>query len=414
MVRGKDRDRGDQAQSQAGGAGGEAAAGPGRSSVRAVTLGDREVVFLDQTKLPGAIAFYRAGSVEDVAQAIETMVVRGAPAIGIAAAYGLALHTQLAAAAQGPAAAGRAAAERGPAPAGRPAAPAVRGEPVSPGEFLSGFEAAAARLARTRPTAVNLFWAIDRMTRAAREAVAEAAASPGWLSLVRDRLRAKALAMAAEDERANRQLGRHGQALLPGKCRVLTHCNAGALATGGYGTALGIIRAAVEAGKDVSVFVDETRPLWQGARLTAWEMVQEGIPATLITDNMAGWFMSLGRVDAVIVGADRIAANGDVANKIGTYSLAVLAGAHGVPFYVAAPRSTIDLGTNSGRVIVIEERSPDEVARPYGLEVAPPGIKVANPAFDVTPARLVTAIITEAGVAKRPYESSLARMLEAW
>lgn len=382
------RDR-DEAQNQPRDAGGKAATGPGRSSVRAVSLGLGEVVFLDQTKLPGAIEFYRAGSVEDVARAIETMVVRGAPAIGIAAAYGLALHAELAAA--------------------RP------GGPADPAALLAGFEAATARLAHTRPTAVNLFWAIDRMTRAARKAVAEAATLSGQarLAFVRDRLRTEALDIAAEDERANRQLGRHGQALLPGKCRVLTHCNAGALATGGYGTALGIIRAAVEAGKDISVFVDETRPLWQGARLTAWELLQEGIPATLITDSTAGWFMSLGRVDAVIVGADRIAANGDVANKIGTYSLAVLAGANGVPFYVAAPRSTIDLKTNSGRAIVIEERSPDEVVRPYGLEVAPPGIKVANPAFDVTPARLVTAIVTEAGVAKRPYERSLVRLLEA-
>ncbi len=372
---------------------------PGRTAVRAVTLGDREVVFLDQTKLPGAIAFLRAASVEEVARAIETMVIRGAPAIGIGAAYGLALYADLAASPVG-----------GTPTSQSDAASVARS--LEPAAWLEGFRAAAARLARTRPTAVNLFWAIDRMTRAAEAAVAEAAPLPGWPAAVRDRLRAQALEIAAEDERANRRLGRHGQELLPGKCRVLTHCNAGALATGGYGTALGIIRAAVEAGKDISVFVDETRPLWQGARLTAWEMLQEGIPATLITDNMAGWFMSQGQVDAVIVGADRIAANGDVANKIGTYSLAVLAGAHGIPFYSAAPRSTIDLGTKTGRDIVIEERPADEVTRPYGLEVAPPGIKVANPAFDVTPSRLITAIVTEDGVARPPYEASLASLLE--
>ncbi len=370
----------------------------GRSSVRAVRLGEGEVVFLDQTKLPGKVEFLRAATVEDVARAIETMVVRGAPAIGIAAAYGLALHADLEAA--------RVAAGRSPASDG--AAASGRGMATSPGAFLEGFEAAASRLARTRPTAVNLFWAIERMTRVARQAVAEAGSLPGWLAAVRDRLRAEALAIATEDERANRQLGRYGQELLPGKCRILTHCNAGALATGGYGTALGVIRAAVEAGKDVSVLVDETRPLWQGARLTAWEMLQEGIPATLITDNMAGWFMSRGEVDAVIVGADRIAANGDTANKIGTYSLAVLAAAHKVPFYVAAPRSTIDLETKTGHDIVIEERSADEVRCPYGLEVAPSGIPVANPAFDVTPARLIAAIVTEAGVARPPYEESLA------
>ncbi len=387
---------------------------PASEPIRAVTLGQGEVVFIDQTKLPGKIEFLRAASVEAVARAIETMVVRGAPAIGISAAFGLALYADL----------------------------AVReaSAPLAPEAFLADFEAAAARLARTRPTAVNLFWAINRMTGVARESlhhvdqaggqapsanragpqtpdvIGGAPAGPlvpGWLAAVRDRLRAEAAEIAAEDERANRRMGRYGQELLPGKCSILTHCNAGALATGGYGTALGVIRAAVEAGKDISVFVDETRPLWQGARLTAWEMVQEGIPATLITDNMAGWFMSQGLVDAAIVGADRIAANGDVANKIGTYSVAVLAGAHGIPFYVAAPRSTIDLEAKSGRDIVIEERAADEIRRPYGLELAPPGIKVANPAFDVTPARLITAIITEAGVARPPYEDSLATQLQA-
>ena len=352
-----------------------------RGTVRAVRLEPGAVVFLDQTKLPTAVEFLRAGSVEEVARAIETMVVRGAPAIGIAAAYGLALAAELSRA-------------------------------QTPEAFLAEFEAAAQRLGRTRPTAVNLFWAIDRMTRVAREAVVETGRGEGWLERVKAQVTAEAREIAASDERANREIGRHGQALLPERCRVLTHCNAGALATGGYGTALGIVRAAVEAGKEISVLVDETRPLWQGARLTAWEMLQEGIPATLITDNMAGWFMSRGEVDAVIVGADRIAANGDTANKIGTYSLAVLAAAHGVPFYVAAPRSTVDPGTKCGDDIVIEERSADEVRRPYGLEVAPPGVRVANPAFDVTPARLIRAMVTEAGVAWPPYEVSLAGLLD--
>jgi methylthioribose-1-phosphate isomerase len=378
------------------------AGNPERTAVRAVTLGAGEVVFLDQTKLPGKVEFLRANSVEAVARAIETMVVRGAPAIGISAAFGLALYADLA------------------------VADSSRGGPQpTPETFLEGFQAASTRLAKTRPTAVNLFWALACMSRTARDALAASVRSsgpgaastgslaPGWLTAVRDRLRAEAVEIAAEDERANRRMGQYGQELLPGKCRILTHCNAGALATGGYGTALGVIRAAVEAGKDISVFVDETRPLWQGARLTAWEMVQERIPATLITDNMAGWFMSQGLIDVVIVGADRIAANGDVANKIGTYSVAVLAGAHGIPFYVAAPRSTIDLKTESGRDIVIEQRAADEVRRPYGLELAPMGIEVANPAFDVTPARLIAAIITEAGVARPPYGTSLAAQMAA-
>jgi methylthioribose-1-phosphate isomerase len=358
----------------------------GRGRVRPLELREAEVVLLDQTRLPTRVEYVRALSVEEVARAIETMVVRGAPAIGIAAAYGLALHA------------------------------AVSGA-RTPDGFLQDFEAAAGRLARTRPTAVNLFWAIERMKRTARQAVRDAVrtGAPGgrpWLEAVRDRLRAEALEIAGADERGNRRLGRYGQALLPRRCRVLTHCNAGALATGGYGTALGIIRAAVEAGKEVSVLVDETRPLWQGARLTAWELMEEGIPATLITDSMAGWFMARGEVDAVIFGADRIAANGDVANKIGSYSLAVLADAHGIPCYSAAPLSTVDLETKSGEDIVIEERPPEEVARPYGLEIAPPGMAVANPAFDVTPARLITAIVTDAGVARPPYDKSLAALFE--
>ncbi|MEW6031874.1 MAG: S-methyl-5-thioribose-1-phosphate isomerase [Bacillota bacterium] len=357
--------------------------GGARGRVQALALGEEEVVFLDQTKLPAAVEYVRAVSVEDVARAIETMVVRGAPAIGIAGAFGLALY-------------------------------AARSDAATPEDFLRGFEDAARRLARTRPTAVNLFWAIERMRVVARETLAGTTAAPGraWLEEVRRRLRAEALEIAGADERGNRRLSTYGQALLPRKCRVLTHCNAGALATGGYGTALGIIRAAREAGKEVSVLVDETRPLWQGARLTAWELMQEGIPATLITDSMAGWFMSRGEVDVVIFGADRIAANGDVANKIGSYSLAVLARAHGLPCYSAAPLSTVDLDTKTGADIVIEERSPEEVTRPYGLLVAPPGVAAANPAFDVTPARLITAIVTDAGVAWPPYERSLRELAE--
>ena len=348
--------------------------------VRAVELREREVVFLDQTKLPGRVEYVRALSVEEVARAIETLVVRGAPAIGITGAFGLVLQAALSAA-------------------------------RTPEGFLREFEAAAGRLARTRPTAVNLFWALERMRRVAGDTLAGRTGCPvstgKWLPEVIDKLRAEALDIAGADERGNRRLSWFGQDLLPQKCCVLTHCNAGALATGGYGTALGIIRAAVEAGKEVSVFVDETRPLWQGARLTAWELLQEGIPATLITDNMAGHFMARGEVDAVIFGADRIAANGDVANKIGSYSVAVLAHAHGLPVYCAAPLSTVDLDTLSGAGIVIEERSAEEVTRPYGLEVAPDGIAVANPAFDVTPARLITAIVTDQGVALPPYEQSL-------
>lgn len=362
--------------------GSDQAAACGRDKVRAMEFGDREIVFIDQTKLPGRLEKVRAISVEDVARAIEDLVVRGAPAIGIAAAYGLALHADLA-------------------------------EERTPESFLAGFERAAERLARTRPTAVNLFWAIDRMRRVARESVGLAVTDPAgpsgdaWLGRVRDALRHEASEIAEADERGNRRLAWYGQALLPDKCRVLTHCNAGALATGGYGTALGIIRAAVEAGKEISVLVDETRPLWQGARLTAWEMVQEGIPATLITDNMAGHFMSRGEVDVVIFGADRIAANGDVANKIGSYSVAILAHHHRIPCYSAAPLSTVDLGTPTGGDIVIEERHRDEVSRPYGLEIAPAGIKVANPAFDVTPNRYLTAIVTDHGVARPPFERTL-------
>jgi methylthioribose-1-phosphate isomerase len=256
-------------------------------------------------------------------------------------------------------------------------------------------------LAKTRPTAVNLFWAIDRMKRL-YEGLRERPAAE-----IRERLIAEAQQIRLEDIAINEAIGRHGAALVPDGTTVLTHCNAGALATAGYGTALGVVRAAVADGKKIEVFADETRPFLQGARLTVWELQQDGIPATLITDNMAGHFLRSGRIGCVVVGADRIAANGDVANKIGTYSLAVLAKENGVPFYVAAPVSTLDLTLASGDAIPIEERPAEEVTRVFGVPVAPDGVAVQNPAFDVTPSRYVTAIVTERGVARRPYEKSL-------
>jgi methylthioribose-1-phosphate isomerase len=285
----------------------------------------------------------------EVAEAIRTMVVRGAPAIGVAAAFGMAM-----------------AANRG-----------------------DDLQTAAEILKASRPTAVNLAWAVDRMLRVGGDLTAEAEA------------------ILREDVAANMSIGRHGALLLGQQATILTHCNAGALATGGYGTALGVIRAAVEIGKSIAVFADETRPYLQGARLTAWELQRDGIDVTLITDNMSGHFFQQGKFDAVIVGADRIAANGDTANKIGTYTVAVLAHAHGVPFYVAAPVSTIDPACPNGAAIPIEERSAQEVTEIFGVRVAPEGIQVRHPAFDVTPARLVTAIITERGVLRAPYEDSI-------
>jgi methylthioribose-1-phosphate isomerase len=300
-------------------------------------------------------------------------VGRGAPAIGCAAAYGIALE-------------------------------AARLAAAAPPAFAAGIARAFETLAASRPTAVNLFWALERMRSvlaAAREDAPPAIAA---------RLLDAAHRIFAEDITANRAMGAHGAALLDDGARVLTHCNAGALATAGHGTALGIIRSAVEAGKRVSVLVDETRPVLQGARLTAWELAQAGIPATLITDGMAGFLMSRGEVDAVIVGADRIAANGDVANKIGTYMVAVLAQRHAVPFYVAAPLSTIDRALASGAAIPIEERAAQEVRGHGGVEWAPPGVPVCNPAFDVTPAALVSALITEKGVVRQPDRAKIAAL----
>ncbi|HUP47588.1 MAG TPA: S-methyl-5-thioribose-1-phosphate isomerase [Thermoanaerobaculia bacterium] len=310
---------------------------------------------LDQRRLPAEESWVECGTAADVAAAIRAMVVRGAPAIGVAAAFGMALA-------------------------------AMRGDDLA---------AAAAVLKEARPTAVNLAWAVDRMLRSRpQESVREAEA------------------ILEEDIAANMRIGRFGAELLGDPVTLLTHCNAGALATGGYGTALGIVRAAVEGGKSVAVFAGETRPYLQGARLTAWELQQDGIDVTLITDSMSGYFFRQGKFDAVVVGADRIAANGDTANKIGTYTLAVLAGAHGVPFYVAAPLSTIDVSCPSGEAIPIEERSGEEVAEMFGQRIAPAGVAVRHPAFDVTPAKLITAIVTERGVLRPPFGPAIARAVQ--
>jgi methylthioribose-1-phosphate isomerase len=304
------------------------------------------------------------------------MAGRGAPAIGCAAAFGVACAA---------------------------AAPAR-----DLAEQAAALRAAEARLARTRPTAVNLFWALGRM----RAALAAVQAAPGATpARVAEAAVAAAQALLEEDVATCRAIGRAGLSLVPSGARILTHCNAGALATAGYGTALGLVRAAAEAGRGVSVLADETRPFLQGARLTAWELARDAIPVSVITDGMAGFLMQRGEVDLVVVGADRIARNGDVANKIGTYGLAVLARAHGLPFYVAAPRSSVDPATASGAAIPIEERGRDEVATLAGRMLVPEGVPVRHPAFDVTPAALVTAIVTEAGVARPPYEESLGALI---
>lgn len=331
------------------------------------------VRLIDQTRLPTEEVYVECRTIDEVAHAIRTMQVRGAPAIGVAAAMGLALGAQT-----------------------------LRVSSVE--DFLAGVHKMGGLLAATRPTAVNLRWAVDRLLALARNS------RDLSVSEIQAALVAEARKMREEDIRINRAMGQHGQALVPDPARILTHCNAGGLATAGYGTAIGVIRAAAQAGKHVMVWVDETRPLLQGARLTAWELQQAGIPVTLITDNMAGHFMGKGQVDLVIVGADRIARNGDVANKIGTYSVAVLARTHGIPFYVAAPISTLDLNLSDGSQIPIEERAPEEVTQLGGRRVAPAGIRVANPAFDVAPASYVDAIITERGIARPPYDVSLPRL----
>jgi methylthioribose-1-phosphate isomerase len=337
------------------------------------------VRFIDQTRLPLEESYVLAATYEQVAEVIETMVVRGAPAIGVSAAYGVALGV-------------------------------LRAKAASAGEFAPEFERICARLAATRPTAVNLFWAIDRMKRLFALLLAEGAT----LDRIKERILAEAHAMYQEDIAACKTLGAFGAALLPGEGGVLTHCNAGALATCGYGTALGVIRSAVEQGKRIHVYADETRPFLQGARLTAWELMANGIATTVICDNMAASIMRAGRIQAVVVGADRIAANGDVANKIGTYNVAILAKEHGIPFYVAAPWSTIDLATASGEAIPIEERPAIEVTHHGGKQLTPNGVGIRNPAFDVTPSKYVTAIVTERGVLRAPYAESLKDMdLEA-
>ncbi|MCI0529411.1 MAG: S-methyl-5-thioribose-1-phosphate isomerase, partial [Nitrospira sp.] len=310
---------------------------------------------------------------KDVAQAIKNMVIRGAPAIGVAAAMGSALGAQSLSAS-------------------------------SYEEFIVQLKEILEEMGKTRPTAINLFWAIEEMRRCAE--------ANKHLSIpeLKETLKNKALQMREEDIEINKIMGKYGAELIKDGDTILTHCNAGALATAGYGTALGVLRAAHEGGKRIHVFVDETRPFLQGSRLTAWELTKENIPLTLITDNMAGYFMRKGKINLIIVGADRIAANGDVANKIGTYSVAVLAKEHRIPFYVAAPISTLDLSISSGDKIPIEERNPQEVTQVAGRQVAPEAIQVANPAFDVTPHTYITAIITEKGIAWPPYEESLAKL----
>ena len=334
---------------------------------------NNKLEMIDQRILPAAFEYVAYDSAAGVAEGIRSMVVRGAPAIGVAAAYGVALD-------------------------------ALRLHDASVMDFHSGMEQAFVVLEKSRPTAVNLFWALQRMRAI-------------WMVVrarkndeVAQRLLDEAHEIHAEDIRINQAMGEFGAALLPDGARVLTHCNAGALATAGWGTALGVIRSAVAAGKKISVIADETRPFLQGARLTAWEMVQENIPVTLITDNMAGLMMASGQVDAIIVGTDRVAANGDVANKIGTYMVAVLAHAHDIPFYVACPLSTIDMNVASGAEIPIEERAPDEVTGFRDCQWAAEGVQVRNPAFDVTPAELVTALITEKGVVHRPDHEKLSAL----
>jgi len=337
------------------------------------------VILLDQQALPTEERTLTCTRYEEVLAAIRDLTVRGAPAIGVATAMGIAL--------------------------GALALPAD-----SSGGFQKGFESLCDQFAAARPTARNLFWAIERMKACfAENFSAEGAA--GETTKVRQALVAEAQRMAEEDVAINRRIGQHGQVLIRDGARILTHCNAGALATAGYGTALGVIRAARDAGKEIEVFADETRPVLQGARLTAWELLRENIPVTLITDSMAGFLMKQGRIDCVLVGADRIAANGDTANKIGTYTLAVLAKAHGIPFYVAAPLSTVDRQLARGADIPIEERPAEEVLAIQGVRIAPAGVKVYNPAFDVTPGHYIQAIITEAGIAEFPYESSLEKLL---
>jgi len=342
---------------------------------------DGGVRFIDQTKLPTEETYVTCKNYEEVADAIRTMIVRGAPAIGVAAAMGVALGVR-------------------------------DSQAANLSALTRDFDHICDVLAATRPTAVNLFWAIRRMKDKFAQLSGMFRVEQQPIPQIKQELIAEAQRMLVEDIAANEAMGKHGAVLLPSTGSVLTHCNAGALATCGYGTALGVIRAAVESGKKLHVFADETRPFLQGSRLTAWELMKDDIPTTLIADNMAGAMMRQGKIDAVIVGADRIAANGDVANKIGTYTVAVLAKEHSIPFYVAAPFSTIDLATPDGSQIPIEQRASREVTHLAGKQIAPDGVKVENPAFDVTPHCYVTAIITERGIARAPYAESLRELAE--
>ena len=333
------------------------------------------VVMIDQRKLPGQELYVHCKTANEVARAIKTMVIRGAPAIGVAAAMGIALGMN-------------------------------RSKAQGTKQFAVDFNKLCDLMAATRPTAVNLFWAISRMKRVFGEAV-QAGHSVDEIKAI---LVKEATAIHDEDVDSCKQMGRFGADVVPSGARILTHCNAGALATAGYGTALGVIRAAAEQGKVVQVFADETRPFLQGARLTAWELVRDGVPTTVITESMAGPLMRKGGIDFIVVGADRIAANGDFANKIGTYTVAMMAAAHKVPFYVAAPLSTIDLVMPDGSAIPIEERNSREVTHMGSTQLTPDGASVWNPAFDVTPHHLVAGIITEKGIARAPYTESLARL----
>jgi methylthioribose-1-phosphate isomerase len=340
---------------------------------RTIEWRDDTVIMIDQTRLPGEEIYNSYTDFKSVAEAIKGMIIRGAPAIGVAAAMGIALGSR---------------------------------EIIADthDSFFRQLENVCDVMARTRPTAVNLFWAIERMKR-----VAEANRGKS-LDQIRDILKKEAIRIEQEDLAICRNIGKWGATLIPDTATILTHCNAGGLATAGYGTALGVIRAAHEAGKQIQVFADETRPWLQGARLTAWELMKEQIPTTLISDNMAGFFMSRGEITCCVVGADRIAANGDTANKIGTYSVAVLARENNIPFYVAAPVSTLDLSLSDGSKIPIEERHSCEVTHIKGIQIAPEGVRVRNPAFDVTPARYISAIITENGIVSGDYRAGLRKV----
>ncbi len=334
------------------------------------------VVFIDQTKLPTEEVYVTCTTHQQVADVIRNMVVRGAPAIGVAAAMGIALGVK-------------------------------NSKATNAADLKKDFDQICEAIRQTRPTAVNLFWAIRRMTEKFETL------RPRTIAEIRQAQQVmieESQRMHAEDIAANQAMGRHGATLMPSSGGVLTHCNAGALATAGYGTALGVIRAAVEAGKKIHVYADVTRPFLQGSRLTAWELMKDGIPTTVISDNMAGVMMQQGKIGAIVVGADRIAANGDVANKIGTYTVAILAKEHGIPFYVAAPISTVDLATPDGSKIPIEQRNAREVTHIGGRQMTPDGVEIENPAFDVTPAKYIAAIITERGIARAPYKESLSEL----